>query len=294
MFSFRSLEVFYWTAHLRSFSRAADKLHTTQPTISQRIAAMEGLIGAALFDRSAKPIALTAVGRVLFGHSELLLRHVEAMERDLELSNRFEGTIRLGVSETIVQTWLATFLEQAARHFPRLDIDMTVDVTPSMLNALRSGEIDMALMLGPTIVEGFSCLKLRDYALKFYAIPDLVSTDVFSVNSMPMTPIITYPRNTYPYTYLREIIFREIGRIPRIFTNSSISTIEKMALDGLGVALVAEGALSDQALAKMKVLQSDIELQPLSFYAYFQNGVRGEVFEQLAGIALDVASATEL
>ena len=293
MFSFRSLEVFYWTAHLRSFSRAADKLHTTQPTISQRIGGMEGTIGASLFDRSAKPIALTATGRILLGHAELLLRQVASMERDLELSNRFEGTVRLGSSETIVQTWLSTFLEQAARHFPKLDIDMTVDVTPSMLDALRDGEIDMALMLGPTIVEGFTCVKLKDYPLKFYAAADLVPDNAFSIGSMPTTPIITYPRNTYPYTYLREIIFKEIGRIPRIFTNSSISTIEKMALDGLGVALVAEGSLSAQGLEKLRVLQSDIELPPLSFYAYYQAGVRGEVFEQLAHIACNVASTAQ-
>lgn len=290
MFSFRSLEVFYWTAHLRSFSRAADKLHTTQPTVSQRIGAMEGLIGAPLFDRSAKPIALTATGRVLFGHAELLLRQVATMERDLELSNRFEGTVRLGVSETIVQTWLAPFLEQVARHFPKLDIDMTVDITPSMLDALRDGEFDMALMMGPTIVEGFTCLKLRDYSLTFYAVEGLVPENVFSIRSMPTTPIITYPRNTYPYTYLREILFKEMGRVPRIFTNSSISTIEKMALDGLGVALVAEGALSAAGRETLQVLDTDIELQPLSFYAYYQAGVRGEIFEQLAHIACDVAS----
>lgn len=291
MFSFRSLEVFYWTAHLRSFSRAADKLNTTQPTISQRIGAMEEVLGAALFDRSAKPIALTATARMLLGHAELLLRQVAAMERDMELSNRFEGTVRLGVSETIVQTWLARFIEQAARHFPKLDIDMTVDITPSMLDALRDGEIDMALMMGPAIIEGFTCLKLRDYSLKFYAVAGLVPDNVFLVQSMPTTPIITYPRNTYPYTYLREILFKKIGRVPRIFTNSSISTIEKMALDGLGVALVAEGALSASGREKLQVLQSEIELQPLRFHAYYQAGVRGEIFEQLAHIAQQIASA---
>lgn len=291
MFSFRSLEVFYWTAHLRSFSRAADKLHTTQPTISQRIGAMEDLIGAPLFDRSAKPIALTATGRVLFGHAELLLRQVATMERDLELSNRFEGTVRLGVSETIVQTWLAPFLEQVARNFPKLDIDMTADITPSMLGALRAGEIDMALMMGPTIVEGFNCLKLTDNSLKFYAIKGLIPGDAFSVRSMPTTPIITYPRNTYPYTHLREILFKEMGRVPRIFTHSSISSIERMALDGLGIALVAEGALSPAGLENLRVIDNDIELEPLSFYAYYQAGVRGEIFEQIAHIAYDVASA---
>lgn len=290
MFSLRSLEVFYWTAHLRSFSRAADKLHTTQPTISQRISGMEGLIGAPLFDRTAKPIALTANGRILFAHAEVLLRQVAAMENDLKVSHRYQGTVRLGVSETIVQIWLAPFLEQVARHFPKLDIDITVDVTPSMLNALKVGEIDMAFMLGPSILEGFSCLKLKDYALKFYALPGLVPDNFLALKSKTSIPIITYPRNTHPYIHLREIMFRGIGRPPRIFANSSISTIEKMALDGLGVALVAEGTLSSSSIARLQVVESDVELEALSFFAYFQAGVRGEIFEQLASIASEVAA----
>ncbi|CAN7679683.1 LysR family transcriptional regulator [Pararhizobium sp. LjRoot255] len=290
MVSFRSLEVFYWTAHLRSFSRAADRLNTTQPTISQRLRAMEELIGEPLLNRAAKPIALTSAGRTLFRHAELLLRQVAAMERDLDLSRHMEGTIRLGVSETIVQTWLATFLEQVARHFPKLDIDMTVDVTPSMMNALRDGDIDIALMLGPTILDGFTCIELKDYPLKFYAVPGLVPGNAISLRSMPSIPIITYPRNTYPYIYLRETLFRQTGRNPRIFTNSSISTIERMALDGLGVALVAEGTLSGESMKKLKTVDSDIDLKPLSFYAYFQAGVQHGTFEQLAEIAAQVAA----
>lgn len=290
MFSLRSLEVFYWTAHLRSFSRAAHKLHTTQPTISQRIGGMEGLIGEPLFDRAAKPIALTAAGRILFAHAEVLLRQVAAMENDLKLSHRFEGTVRLGVSETIVQTWLAPFLKQVARRFPKLDIDITVDITSSMLNALKDGELDMAFMLGPSLLEGFTSLKLKDYALRFFALPGLVADNVLSFDSKTSIPIITYPRNTYPYSYLREIVIRKTGRAPRIFANSSISTIEKMAIDGLGVALIAEGTLSSASLSRLQVVDSNIELTALSFYAYFQSGVRGDIFEQLAGIASEIAS----
>jgi DNA-binding transcriptional LysR family regulator len=85
-------------------------------------------------------------------------------------------------------------------------------------------------------------------------------------------------------------MFRGIGRPPRIFANSSISTIEKMALDGLGVALVAEGTLSSSSIARLQVVESDVELEALSFFAYFQAGVRGEIFEQLASIASEVAA----
>lgn len=168
---------------------------------------------------------------------------------------------------------------------------MTVDVTPSMINALRDGDVDIALMLGPTILDGFTCIKLKDYQLKFYAMPDLVPGNNISLRSLPTVPIITYPRNTHPYVNLRETMFRQMGRNPRIFTNSSISTIERMALDGLGVALVAEGTLSGDSMKKLMTVDSDINLQPLSFYAYFQAGVQHHAFEQLADIAAQVAAA---
>lgn len=78
--------------------------------------------------------------------------------------------------------------------------------------------------------------------------------------------------------------------MPRIFGNSSISTIEKMAVDGLGVALVAEGCISAAGLEKLEVVGQDIEISPLQFYAYFQSGVRGDIFELLADIAVQVAT----
>ncbi len=290
MFSLKSLEVFYWAVNLKSFSKAAFKLNTTQPSISQRIAAMEALIGQPLFDRSVKPAGLTEKGYTLYAHAETLLLQMAAMVNDLKLSHQYKGTIRLGVSETIVQTWLARFLEQAARHFPMIDIDITVDVTPSMTAALRIGELDMSLMLGPSMIDGFSSVKLTEYAMRFYAVPGLADDSFCSKNSKSNIPIITYPKTTSTYSTTRDVILKRMGRMPRMFGNSSISTIEKMAVDGLGVALVAEGCISDAGLEKLEIVGRDIEIDPLQFYAYFQSGVRGDVFESLAHIAVQVAA----
>ncbi|MBB2823139.1 UNVERIFIED_ORG: DNA-binding transcriptional LysR family regulator [Rhizobium esperanzae] len=286
MFSLRSLEVFYWAAHLHSFSRAAEKLNTTQPGISQRISALENLVGEPLINRSSKPITLTNVGRVLYGHAEVVLRQVSRMEKDLALDKKTQRRVRLGVSETIVQTWLATFLEQCSREFSNIDFDITVDVTPPMLRALQEGEIDMALALGPSIVDGFTQRKLNDFPLHFYAKPGLLEGEALTYANAAGFPILTYPRNTYPYEYLRDMLFRNTDRPPRIFTNSSISTIEKMALDGVGIALVAEGSLrADTQNHNLKKLSTDIVLPPLSFYAFYPLGVGGDILGELARIA---------
>ncbi|MDK4737144.1 LysR family transcriptional regulator [Rhizobium sp. CNPSo 3490] len=286
MFSLRSLEVFYWAAHLHSFSRAAEKLNTTQPGVSQRISALENLVGEPLINRSNKPITLTSVGRVLYGHAEVVLRQVSAMEKDLALNKKNQRRVRLGVSETIVQTWLATFLEQSSREFSNIDFDITVDVTPPMLRALQEGEIDMALALGPSIVDGFTQRKLNDFPLHFYAKPGLLEGEALTYANASGFPILTYPRNTYPYEYLRDMLLRNTERPPRIFTNSSISTIEKMALDGVGIALVAEGSLrTDVQDRDLRKLSTDIVLPPLSFYAFYPLGVGGEILGELARIA---------
>ncbi|ASS58008.1 LysR family transcriptional regulator [Rhizobium leguminosarum] len=286
MFSLRSLEVFYWAGHLHSFSRAAEKLNTTQPGVSQRISALENLVGEPLINRTSKPITLTSVGRVLYGHAEVVLRQVSAMEKDLALNKKTQRRVRLGVSETIVQTWLATFLEQSSREFPNIDFDITVDVTPPMLRALQEGEIDMALALGPSIVDGFTQRKLNDFPLHFYSRPGLLEGETLTYANASGFPILTYPRNTYPYEYLRDVLLRNTERPPRIFTNSSISTIEKMALDGVGIALVAEGSLrTDTQNSGLKKLSTDIVLPPLSFYAFYPLGVGGEILGELARIA---------
>ncbi|EJB08194.1 transcriptional regulator [Rhizobium leguminosarum bv. trifolii WSM597] len=286
MFSLRSLEVFYWAARLHSFSRAAEKLNTTQPGVSQRISALENLVGEPLINRSSKPIALTSVGRVLYGHAEVVLRQVSAMEKDLALHERTQRRVRLGVSETIVQTWLSAFLEQSSREFSNIDFDITVDVTPPMLRALQEGEIDMALALGPSVVDGFTQRKLNDFPLHFYARSGLLGGEALTCANASRFPILTYPRNTYPYEYLRDILLRKTDRPPRIFTNSSISTIEKMALDGVGIALVAEGSLrADAQDHDLKQLSTDIILPPLSFYAFYPLGVGGEILGELAQIA---------
>ena len=85
MINLKSLEVFFWAAQLSSFSRAAEKLNTTQPAVSQRISALETDLGRQLISRSTKPISLTADGRAAFQHAELILRQISKLESEFAM-----------------------------------------------------------------------------------------------------------------------------------------------------------------------------------------------------------------
>ena len=112
MAELRSLEIFYWTATLGSFRRASERVNTTQPAVSQRIAALEQEFGAPLFERRARSVTLTATGRALLPYAERFLALRAEMRAALATPETTTGILRLGVSDTIVQTWLARFVKR--------------------------------------------------------------------------------------------------------------------------------------------------------------------------------------
>lgn len=293
MIKIRDLEIFFWTAQLRSFSRAAEKLNSTQPTVSQRIASLEEQLGRHLINRTTKPISLTGDGRVLQQHAELILRQISKLESEFKLLHQTPKTIRLGVSETIVQTWLGAFLEASHKIYPTLNFDVSVDITDTMMSSLRDGELDITFMLGPAAVDGLACRHLIDYPLQFYGVPGLIDGNHLSAEDMRRFPVLTYPRHAYPYTLLRELLFGMIDDQPRIFTNSSLSTIEKMAIDGMGVALVAQDVFSPSIRrGRLVPLECDIDLPPLRFYAFYVLGIGAGILEDLTSIAAQVAASS--
>ena len=125
---FRSLEVFVWVATLGSFRGAAARLNTTQPAVSQRIAQLESELGVRLLERTRRNVVPTDRGRILLAGAERLLGLATALRAEVGDPDATRGSLRLGVAETVVHTWLPRFLEAVARRYPRLEIEVEVDL----------------------------------------------------------------------------------------------------------------------------------------------------------------------
>ena len=95
MIDFKQIEAFVWVAELSSFRLAAEKLNTTQPAISQRIAAMESIMTTRLFDRGARGIKLTEKGQELLSHATRMLELRNEMLRVAKADDAVSGTLRL-------------------------------------------------------------------------------------------------------------------------------------------------------------------------------------------------------
>src|SRR5690606_10312957 len=98
MIDFKQIDAFVWVAELGSFRAAAEKLNTTQPAISQRIAALEATMSVRLFERGARGIKLTEKGQELLSHAQRMLALRNEMMTVAKAQNAVRGTLRLGSS----------------------------------------------------------------------------------------------------------------------------------------------------------------------------------------------------
>lgn len=119
----QALRVFLAVAHERSFSRAAAKVHRTQPAVSQAVRRLEADLGEELFDRSSKSGTLTDAGRVLLNYGQRLVRLAEETESAMrELRDLRRGRVLIGVNEAAVHT-LLPLVASFRQRFPDVAID---------------------------------------------------------------------------------------------------------------------------------------------------------------------------
>ena len=289
----KNLEAFYWVLSLNSFNQAAAKLHTTQPAISQRITAIENELGFKILDRSARPLKATHKGLTLFKYAEKFMRLETDLVAELTENQHLTGSIRLGVSETIMHTWLVEYLQHIHQQFPKVSIEIMVDLTPNLQEAVRRGELDMAFMLGPTLT--FECIEqvLCDFELCFLAAPSLKGClGQMSLKTLMSHTILTYPKMTYPYKELKAKI-KELGiDEPNTITSTSLATLLHLAEQGLGIAVVPIlSALPHISDGRLEVLDTPIVLKKFHFTAIYIQGHDSSLKERLSEVAIEVAQA---
>ncbi len=291
-FDLRDLEVFYWVAQLQNFRRAAERLNTTQPGISQRISNLEAELGVKLIERGARSSVLTPKGRQLLDYAERILGLVADITRSVAHPAGLSGVVRLGVAETIVHTWLSELIEQVHATYPNVTLDIEVDVSPNLRNALIEGQIDLAFLLGPVSDPRMVNLDLCRYPLAFVAGAKLdLGPEPISLTQLTAQPIITYPKTTRPYIMLRQVLAGAGRAMPRIYSNSSLSTIVRMTLDGIGVSVIPPTVIAKELeRGELRVLATDIQLPDLVFTATHAHAPGGVLVEQIAQMAEAIAA----
>ncbi len=285
----KRLETFVWVASLGSFRKAAERMYTTQPAISARISALESELGVKLFEREvgSAPISLTAKGKDLLPYAEKILYQSEQLRKRAESSSAYSGVIRIGVSETIAHTWLSRFLAQLHREMPNLDVELTVEVTPTLTAGIKDRSLDLGLLMGPINEPNIVNLELCTFSLSWAASPSLGLPDrLLYLEELTPWPIISYARNSKPYAEVTHK-FREIEGPPaHFFASTSLSACRSLALDGVGVAtmpdVMIEQDIAEGTLKRVRTIWTPSELRFTASYS-------DEPFNPMADVAAQIA-----
>jgi LysR family hydrogen peroxide-inducible transcriptional activator len=146
-FSLRQLQYVAAVATTRSFRRAAELCHVSQPTLSAQVAELEGALGVRLFERDRRRVLLTPVGEELVGRARrVLLEAGELQAAATRGRDPLSGTLRLGVIPTIAPYLLPELAAPLRVRFPRATLIWIEDKTAKLVAELEAGNLDGALL----------------------------------------------------------------------------------------------------------------------------------------------------
>ncbi|MES2030381.1 MAG: LysR family transcriptional regulator [Pseudomonadota bacterium] len=296
MADFKALETFLWVVNLGSFRGAAQKLNTTQPAISQRIAQLEHEMGVRLLQRDRRIASPTPSGRQMLVYAEKLIGLRSEMMAAVGDRSAMRGVLRLGVAETIVHTWLSKLIKSVNEAYPNLSLEIEVDITPNLRARLLAQEIELAFLIGSVAASNAQNRVLCDYEVGFLASPALgLSGKTLTVHDLAKHPIITFPRKTQPYEIVRSLF--NLPELPpiRLHASASLATVIHMAIEGLGIAVIPTAIVQNElADGRLQLLTTNLQMQPLTFAASWLSSPDTVAIELVAGLAAKLAQESAL
>ena len=291
MVDFKSIETFLWVVTLGSFRGAGQRLNTTQPAISQRIAQLEREMGVKLLNRDHRVASPTPSGRQLMVYAEKLISLRSEMMAEVGERSAMRGVLRLGVAETIVHTWLPRLIKSVNIAHPNLSLEIEVDITPNLSARLLGQEIELAFLLGPLSASGVRNRVLCDYPIGVLASPSLGLGDgPLKVQDLAKFPIITFPRKSQPYEIVRSLFNRPDLPPIRLHASASLATVIHMATEGLGIAVIPTSIVENElADGRLQLLSTDLKIPPLTFSASWLASPDTLAVEIVADLAARIA-----
>ncbi|MBE7217717.1 MAG: hydrogen peroxide-inducible genes activator [Caulobacteraceae bacterium] len=252
----RQLQYLTLLARHGSFSKAAQAAHVSQPTLSSGIQELERVLGGAVVDRARSGVVLTAVGEAAAGRAAELLAAAEDLVQAAQAAGRpLCGRFRLGVIPTVAPFLLPRALPALRARFPGLRLFLREEQTARLGAALRSGELDAALIALPADTAGLQTAPVGDDAL-VAAVPadhPLTGREVVDADDMADEELILLEDGHCLRDHALAAC-RVEGRASgheTAFAATSLATLVQMVGAGLGVtllpAMAAQAGLAERA-----------------------------------------------
>ncbi len=242
------LEAFLQVAHHRSFSRAAEALFLTQPSVTARIQSLERELGERLFERSGRSVTLTDAGIAFIPHAQRALTAVQEGADAIDAVRHGEvGSIRIGASSSIGTYNLPDVLERFRQKRPGVHVNLTTGQTEDIVERLLSGLIHIAICRLTQHPE-FESIHLYNDQLRLVVPVDhrFAHQSAVTASDAAGEPFIFFDRNSSYHTLVYTMFLRAGVAPESVMEVDSMEVIKHMVERGLGVAVLPEIAVRQE------------------------------------------------
>lgn len=266
----RHLRYFVTVAELCHFGRAAERLHTAQPHLSQQIKHLETELGVQLLTRSTRKVDLTPAGALYLDHARAVLARIDlAAVETRRLASGHLGRVSIGFTGSATYDVLPRFARALRKDLPGLDLDLRGEMlTPAQVVGLLDRSLDIGFLRPPVRSCDIEVRVLRREPL-IVALPrshPLAAKQCVRLADLRDEPFITYPSHQRSVVYESVITAcTKAGFLPsEVHEVAETSTLVSFVAAGLGIALVPESvhhlAITGVIYRPLEEASEDVEL----------------------------------
>ncbi len=242
------LEAFVQVALHRSFSRAAQALFLTQPSVTARIQSLERELGEPLFERDGRGVRLTDLGDSFLPHAQQVLKAVQEGRDAIEgLRSLQLGALRLGSAFTVSTYVLPRILKTYHERFPGVEFSVKTGRSEAVLRMVLEGEVQAGLIRA-IVHPDIETIQLYEDKVVLVTSPGhpFAAQGEARLEDVGRQPLILFDKGS-SYHALVQSLFRQGGVVPRTAMElDSMEATKKMVEEGLGIAMLPRGSVEGE------------------------------------------------
>lgn len=246
---FREFKYIKTIAELGSFTKAAQALYISQPSLSHLVARTEAELGVTLFDRDVKPMRLTYAGEVYLRHAQDILNSKDQMLREFrDMTEKHYSRLKMGIPYERAAYMLPQMTTMLRQEFPGLELEIKTGGTPKLMEMVRKGEVQFAVMPIFGQEAWMDSTLIYEEELCLAAAPNVIQPEDY-LNGNPEVVNIEHLQNK-PFVIQRsghiireavDMLLRAYGITPNVVLEvDGNSAAYRMSTAGLGVCIVPQ------------------------------------------------------